>query len=252
MISPEISPEPAITSRRETAAIGLSRTSARAFMAARPTRSPVNEPGPEATAKASISSFFNLCLISKAEICGTSCAEKVPPSSGTRSRVSGSPRPNRTSAMLPWFPEVSAPRISISVSRLDQFEQHASGARGMDKNVIVATGPGLDLFRDKANALVLQLSNRASQIGNSQANVVQSPAALGNKFCDHRVLARGFQQFQAGIADGDHDHTNFLRWDELFRRSAQAERLVNRPRRLERFHRNAEMVETNLHGSIAT
>src|SRR5215469_12672149 len=200
MISPEISPEPAITSKRETAAIGLSRTSARALMAASPTRSPVKEPGPEAIANPSISFFFNPCWPSRAEIWGTSWAEKVPPSRGTRSSVCPSARPKRTNAMLPFFPEVSAPRISISVRRLDQFEQHASRARGMDKNEAMATGAGPDLVRDQAHALFLQLFHRKRQIGNAQANVVQSLAALGDEFCDYRVLARAFEQFQASFA----------------------------------------------------
>src|SRR5215469_1299605 len=117
----------------------------------------------------------------------------------------------------------------------------------MDKNVAMGTGAGSDLFRDQANAVFLQVFDSHRQIGNSQANVVQSLAALGDEFCDHRVLARGFQQFQASFPDGDHDHTNFLRWDKLFRRSPQTELLVNRPRRRERFHRNTEMVESKLH-----
>ena len=76
---------------RETAAIGFCKISASALMAASPTRNPVNDPGPEATAKASMSVFARLCLVSNEEICGTSCAEKVPPSSETSSRVREAP-----------------------------------------------------------------------------------------------------------------------------------------------------------------
>ena len=59
--------------------IGFSRISASALIAASPTRSPVNEPGPETTMKASISALLRRCLSSKAAICGTSCAENMPP-----------------------------------------------------------------------------------------------------------------------------------------------------------------------------
>jgi hypothetical protein len=42
-------------------------------------RRPVNDPGPEATAKAPMSRLVNPCAESNSAICGTSCAEKVPP-----------------------------------------------------------------------------------------------------------------------------------------------------------------------------
>ena len=47
------------TSSSDTAAIGLFNTSARAFTAARPIRKPVNDPGPETTAKAPMAVLMN-------------------------------------------------------------------------------------------------------------------------------------------------------------------------------------------------
>ena len=63
------------------------QTSASALMAARPTRSPVKEPGPDAAAKASMSCLVKPCLTSRAAIWRTSWAENAPPSRGARPRM---------------------------------------------------------------------------------------------------------------------------------------------------------------------
>ena len=52
----------ATASKRETAAIGFSRISASALMAANPTRRPVKDPGPDATANAPISFLVSPCF----------------------------------------------------------------------------------------------------------------------------------------------------------------------------------------------
>ena len=108
----------ATTSSSDTVAIGFARISAKPLIAANPTRKPVNEPGPEATAKASMSCFLKPCFERSAAICGTSCAENVPPARGTTSITSHVPlfKPC-ASAMLPCLPEVSAARMSMELKR---------------------------------------------------------------------------------------------------------------------------------------
>jgi hypothetical protein len=77
----------ATASNKETATMGLPNISASALIAANPTRNPVKDPGPEATAKASKFCFTNPYLDNKDEICGTSWAENVPPFKGTTSNI---------------------------------------------------------------------------------------------------------------------------------------------------------------------
>src|SRR5690349_8483424 len=104
----------ATASSSETAAIGLARTSASALIAANPTRRPVNDPGPDATANPSICCLSKLCFVRSAAICGTSCAEKVPPASATTSSASQTPSGSHLArAMLPCLPDVSVASRSM-------------------------------------------------------------------------------------------------------------------------------------------
>ncbi len=125
---PSTPPAMATASSSETAAIGLASTSASALIAANPTRRPVKEPGPEATANASICCLSKLCFVRSAAICGTSCAEKVPPASATTSSASQAPSgSHRASAMLPCFPEVSAASRSMD-SMVPKTVEDGSGS----------------------------------------------------------------------------------------------------------------------------
>src|ERR1700676_1639158 len=105
----------AIASKIETAAMGFFKASANALIAAKPTRRPVNDPGPETTAKAARSFLLPPCFSRSLAICGTSCAENAPPSRDRTSRISMPlwPWDTRASAMLPFLPEVSIARRSI-------------------------------------------------------------------------------------------------------------------------------------------
>src|SRR5579862_5642546 len=97
--------------------MGLWRISASALIAANPTRKPVKDPGPETTMNAPMSFFVKPCLARRAAICGTSCAEKVPPVRETSSIIGGAPvfagSATRAIATLPSLPEVSVTRRSI-------------------------------------------------------------------------------------------------------------------------------------------
>ncbi len=112
---------------------------------------------------------------SKAAICGTSCAENVPPASGITSTTPTSMLPGVThpSARLPFFPDVSiakrsmrfgcqtkkskaittegteehvAKLVSSSVGAVYQFQQYASGALRMHEDVAMTAGSDFDLF----------------------------------------------------------------------------------------------------------
>src|ERR1700733_2258120 len=94
-------------------------------------RNPVKDPGPETAAKAPMSALLNLCLASKAAICGTSSAENVPPESAATSMTSqASPGPHCASAMLPCFPEVSTARRSMNENCDAQIRANSAKIRG--------------------------------------------------------------------------------------------------------------------------
>src|SRR5205085_3336398 len=109
----------ASVSRSDTAAIGLPKISANPLIAANPTRSPVNDPGPDATAKPPISPLLNPCFDSRPLIWGTNCAENVPPSKGTMSITEQFSPLQFASAMLPFLPDVSAARRSMNTHSFD-------------------------------------------------------------------------------------------------------------------------------------
>src|ERR1022692_4559279 len=139
----------------ETDASGLRSTSQSPFTVDRPTRKPVNEPGPETTTKPSTSVLLRLFCWSASAIRGSNCAEYVPPSREVSCRTSKlSPSP-RHSAMLPLRPEVSTETISISEAHrsvFHQFQQHASRAGRVNENVEMSARANLDLVRDQARS----------------------------------------------------------------------------------------------------
>src|SRR5437667_11322161 len=125
----------ATASSSETAAIGLASTSASALIAANPTRRPVKEPGPEATANASICCLSKLCFVRSAAICGTSCAEKVPPASATTSSASQAPSGSpRDRAVAACSPDVSCAHRSMDNRVPNVREQHTDSPKKQQNN----------------------------------------------------------------------------------------------------------------------
>jgi hypothetical protein len=107
-IEPGSEDSAATASRTLTAATGRCQTSAQAFTAARPTRSPVNDPGPTATAKQSTSESFTEAS------CNTQFTRRKSPDdegSASSPRSSASRRASERKATLPWALEVSMARI---------------------------------------------------------------------------------------------------------------------------------------------
>src|SRR5262249_43756831 len=92
----------------------------RPLIALKPTRSPVNEPGPEAAAKPPRSLAAYPCLCNNAAKVGTSCAEKVPPAIGADSITRTAFSSACASVIPPGGAEVSIARMSI-VSFYVQF-----------------------------------------------------------------------------------------------------------------------------------
>src|SRR5712671_472964 len=190
----------ATASNVDTVAMGLRRISASPLIAARPTRNPVNDPGPEATAKPPMSFFENPCLASVAATCGTSCAEKVPPDKATTSRISTSRSSivldawassfARARAMLPCLPEVSVARRNMRriILSLDQLQEHATRARRVDKHIAMTAGADLDLVGHQAHAALLQALDCSTQVRHTQANMMQPFAALGNELRNRRIF----------------------------------------------------------------
>src|SRR5271165_206119 len=253
----------ATSCNRETGTMGFFRISASALIAAKPTRRPVNDPGPETTMKASISALLRPCLASRVAICGTNCAENVPPASGATSTTAASCRscsPARARATVPFVPEVSVTRRSMPLFSLPvpcesakirlqprlslhQFQQHPARAGGMHEHVHVPARAGFDLFRNQAHAVLLQPLDRRGQVWHFQAYMVQAFAALGDKFCDRRIFRRGLEQFEATPADGNHHQADVLLFHRFFRRDAEAKLFVKRLGRRQRLHGDAEMVD---------
>ena len=58
----------------------------------------------------------------------------------------------------------------------------------MDKDVAMPAGADLDIFRDQADAVFFQTSDGCGQVGNAEGHMVQAFAALGDEFCNHRIL----------------------------------------------------------------
>ncbi len=114
---------------KETAAIGLFRTSASALIAARPTRRPVNEPD-RTPRRIRLDRSCCVRAFRAAPRSAAPAPRKTCPRPGGRSRRSQPPRssppaPHFASAMLPCLPEVSTARSSIQkMSRA--HEEHVS------------------------------------------------------------------------------------------------------------------------------
>ncbi len=103
-------PAPAKTSSRDIAATGFPNTSLHAFTVVSPTRTPVNEPGPVATANRSTSSKLTSAAFSSPSTTGSSHDEY--------SAVAGwdvipTTVPARSSATLPFASHVSIASTSI-------------------------------------------------------------------------------------------------------------------------------------------
>ena len=76
-----IAAELASTARRESAISGRLRASQRPFAALRPTRTPVNEPGPDRTTTASSDARLRLALVARSRMVAMSRSDAVRPGS---------------------------------------------------------------------------------------------------------------------------------------------------------------------------
>src|SRR6185437_13579365 len=229
-------------------------------MALRPTRSPVNDPGPDAAAKPSMSRTPNLLFSSRAATVGTSCAENVPPAIGADAST---PKPvvplASANVTPPDLPDVSIPRInmgfkptkdtkehkginfemafvilcaplwlSLHTGRgfLHQFQKHSARAGGMDKNIEMPAGANFDLVGNQPRPGSFELLHRIGQIRNMQCNVMQPLASFFQKLGNRRVGTCWFEQFNATLAERNHGHFHLLVRHGFFTHDLKPELLV--------------------------
>ena len=70
------------------------------------------------------------------------------------------------------------------MGRVDQLQEDAARALWVHEDVSMAAGAGLDLLRHQPHAVSLESFDGRRQVGNSQANVMQSFATLRDEFGD--------------------------------------------------------------------
>jgi hypothetical protein len=93
--------------------------------------------------------------------------------------------------------------LDVADGVLANFQQDAAGARGVDEEVEVSPGAGLDLFGDEPHALRLEGFERGFDVADLQRDVVQAFATLREEASDGGFGRSGLEQLNAGIACGD-------------------------------------------------
>src|SRR5690242_7415492 len=97
----------------------------------------------------------------------------------------------RARVMPPCLPEVSTASSSMSDRGdriLTEFEQNTSGRGWMHENIKVSACPDLDLIRDEAHALALQIFESCGDVVHVDGNMMETFAALGYELIDYRIL----------------------------------------------------------------
>src|SRR5579864_1666781 len=77
--------------------------------------------------------------------------------------------------------------------------------------------------------------------------MMQALATLGDEPGNRRILRSGLEQLQAALAHRNHYQPHLLLLDSLFRRGRQPQLLIDRLGRRQRLHRDAEMIDGNVH-----
>src|SRR5579872_2108965 len=124
------------------------------------------------------------------------------------------------------------------------FEENAAGARGVDEEVEMAAGAGLDLLRDESDALGLERLEGGGNVIDVQRNVVQAFATLREKASDGRVGRGGLEQLDARVAGGDHRGVDLFLVDGFLVQHAETERLIELARRGDAVDGDADVVES--------
>src|SRR5947209_3495467 len=117
----------------------------------------------------------------------------------------------------------------------------------MNKHILVSSRPGLNLFRDQSHAVLLQPLNSVLQIRHLQADMMQALSAPGNKLRDRGIFRGRLEQFEPALADRNHHQIYLFVLDSFFRRNAEAKLFINCFGRRQRLHRNAKMIDAEIH-----
>ena len=122
-------------------------------------------------------------------------------------------------------------------------------ARRVDEGDQRVLGAGPRLLVDQPGAARLELRQRGVDVVHAQRDVVQARAALVGVLRDRRIGRGRFEQFQLGLADRQEMRAHALRGDLFGRFDLEAERVaIERERRREILHRDADVIEDSLHG----
>src|ERR1019366_3177716 len=125
---------------------------------------------------------------------------------------------------------------------LNQFQQHASGGGGMDEDVSVAAGAGAGLV-EQSRPAGLEAGDGGFEVRHAQSDVVQSGPAFFEESGDGRIGGGGLQQFNAGVAGGEHGDVHLLGDDGFAVSDGQAKGLIEGDGLLQGGYGDAEMVD---------
>ena len=122
----------------------------------------------------------------------------------------------------------------------------------MKKNIAVAAGTGFDFVGYEASPFSLQLLHGGLQVRDADRNVVQPFAAFGDEFGNYGFAGSGFEKFQSGFSDWNHNYPNIFVGHNFFGGKRQPKFFVNDLCIGKRPYGNAEMVKGKRHVRDAT
>ena len=139
------------------------------------------------------------------------------------------------------------PRLRAGDCRLLQLDEHAVRAE-VNEGDQRAFGAGPRLLVDQPRASRLQLRERGADVVDAQRDVVQARAALVGVLRDRRIGRGRLEQLQLRFADRQKVGADALRGDLFGRFDLEPKRVaVERERRRQVAHRDADVIEDGLH-----
>src|ERR1035441_8366596 len=130
---------------------------------------------------------------------------------------------------------------------LNQFQQHASGGGGMDKDVSMAAGARAGLV-EQPRAAGLEAGDGGFEVRHAQGDVMQSGPAFFEEPGDGRIGGGWFEQFDARVSGREHGDIYPFGDDGFAMGDAQAKRLIEGDGLLQGCYGDAEGVEGGKEG----
>src|ERR1039458_7712279 len=125
---------------------------------------------------------------------------------------------------------------------LNQFQEHASGGGGMDKDVSMAAGARAGLV-EQPRAAGLEAGDGGFEVRHAQGDVMQSGPAFFEEPGDGRIGGGWFEQFDARVSGREHGDIHPLGDDSFAMGDGQAKGLVEGDGLLQGCYSDAEVVD---------